>query len=67
MHWLLILFFGCTIAFEVPVQTMFTGPVVSAAMAYFVAVVAKMLVGFWAFPRSKYRPLLLLLLYDSQA
>ena len=34
MYWLLTLFFGCTIGFEVPVRTMFTGPVIGAASCY---------------------------------
>jgi hypothetical protein len=56
MYWLLTLFFGCTIGFEVPVRTMFTGPVIGAASCYFIAIVGKVLVGLWAKPRTKYGP-----------
>merc|ERR1719499_2439141 len=56
MQWLLRLFFGGTIAFVVPIKDIWTWPIISNAMAYFVAVIGKIATCVWApgFPNRIY-------------
>lgn len=56
MQWLLRLFFGGTIAFEVPIKDIWTGPIIGKAFAFFAAIVGKLATCIWApgFPGNMY-------------
>jgi Kef-type K+ transport system membrane component KefB len=54
MKWLMTIFFGCTIAFEIPIRELFSGTVVKSAAIYFVAIVGKLATGVWAFPLNRF-------------
>jgi len=56
MQWLLRLFFGGTIAFEVPIKSIWTGPIIGKAFAFFAAIVGKLATCVWApgFPENMY-------------
>jgi len=56
MQWLLRLFFGGTIAFEVPIKDIWTKEIISKAFALFAAIVGKLATCVWApgFPNRMY-------------
>lgn len=56
MQWLLRLFFGGTIAFEVPIKDIWTGPIIGKAFAFFAAISGKLATCVWApgFPHKIY-------------
>jgi len=56
MQWLLRLFFGGTIAFEVPIKDVWTGPIIGKAFAFFAAILGKLATMVWApgFPNKFY-------------
>eukprot|EP01084_Bolivina_argentea_P313328 542596_1 len=48
MHWLLRIFFACTIGFEVPIQDFFRPEIMKGCAIYFTAVCGKMMTGVFA-------------------
>merc|ERR1719499_595781 len=56
MQWLLRLFFGGTIAFEVPIKDIWTGSIIGKAFAFFSVITGKLATCVWApgFPNKFY-------------
>lgn len=50
MHWLLRLFFSCTIGFEVPIQDVWTGEIIRNTFLFFIPVVGKLATAIFAPP-----------------
>mmetsp|Transcript_19974 Transcript_19974/g.49041 ORF Transcript_19974/g.49041 Transcript_19974/m.49041 type:complete len:771 (-) Transcript_19974:602-2914(-) len=54
MHWLIMVFFACTVGFEIPITELFKADVIKTAAVFLVALAGKILTGFWATPLNIY-------------